>query len=187
MLGSDIRKLIGKFNDHSTSLLDQAAGFCLTRTHYNICIEHFLLKALEDGRGDIIEIIGRYDIDAGQLQKSLLASLEDFKDGNNSKPSFSPVFLEQIEQAWTFASIDLDERSIRSGHLLYALAKQKGYLSTHDYGRILDKINLQQLGSQFHDITQNSTESKKVVAPRVGDAGRWTFQRKATSVSTQVT
>ncbi len=171
MLGSDIRKLIGKFNTHSATLLDQAAGFCLTRTHYKITVEHLLLKAIEDGRGDIPEILQTYSIDAGELQKRLLTVLEDYKAGNSSKPSFSPVFLEQIEQAWTLASINLGDTTIRSGHILYALVNQPGYLSSFDYGEILEGINLQELGAAYYEITKNSSESKRVVAPSVGESG----------------
>jgi type VI secretion system protein VasG len=167
----DIRKLIEKFNSQATRLLDQAAGFCLTRTHYKITIEHFLLKALDEDSGDILEIISHFQIDASALQKSLLKSIEGFNDGNSSRPAFSPIFLEQIEQAWTLASINLGDTRIRTGHIMFALLNQPDYLSSNDYGRILEKINVQELNNKFYDIVQKSSESSRVSAPKAGQAG----------------
>ncbi len=46
-MASNLKGLIGKLNDSTRSALEAAAGFCLTRTHYDIEIEHFLMKLLE--------------------------------------------------------------------------------------------------------------------------------------------
>lgn len=167
----NIRKLIEKFNDQSTRILDQTAGFCLTRTHYRITVEHFLLKALDENSNDILEILSYFKVDSGNLQKSLLDEMETYSDGNRSRPTFSPVFLEQIGQAWTVASINLGDTKIRTGHILFALLNQPDYLSSHDYGRVLEKINLQELNNQFYDIVAKSAETSRVSAPKAGEAG----------------
>ncbi len=172
MRGSDIRKLIGKLSETTTSLLDQAAGFCLTRTHYAITMEHFLLKALDDGRGDIPLILGHYGIDTGTLQKNLLEALESFRAGNASKATFSPVLLEQLEAAWLLASINLDEKRVRSGHIFCALLEQPGYLSSYDYAEPLEAIDSGDLCARFHDICASSLESTKVMAPGISDNGQ---------------
>ena len=40
-----LKSLIGKLNDTCRKALDAAAGLCLTRTHYDVDIEHFLPQA----------------------------------------------------------------------------------------------------------------------------------------------
>jgi type VI secretion system protein VasG len=167
----DIRKLIEKLNDHATRILDQAAGFCLTRTHYKITVEHFLLKAIDEDSGDILEIMSYFKIDSGDLQKRLLDEMEMFSDGNRSRPSFSPVFLDQLEQAWTLASINLCDSRIRTGHIVFALLNQPDYLSSHDYGALLEQINLQELNNRFYDIVEKSVETTRVSVPKAGEAG----------------
>jgi type VI secretion system protein VasG len=171
VVGFDIRKLIEKFNDQATRLLDQAAGFCLTRTHYKITIEHFLLKAMDEDSGDILEILNFFKVDTGSIQKALLKTLEEFSDGNRSRPTFSPVFLEQIEQAWTLASINLGDTRIRTGHIMFALLNQSDYLSSQEYGRDLEKINLQELNNNFYKVVEKSNETTRVSAPKAGEAG----------------
>ena len=43
----DLRSLIGKLNDTTRTALEGAAGLCLSRTHYDVEVEHYLLKLLD--------------------------------------------------------------------------------------------------------------------------------------------
>ena len=43
----NLKSLIGKLNDTGRNALEAAAGLCLARTHYDVDIEHFLLKLAE--------------------------------------------------------------------------------------------------------------------------------------------
>ncbi len=47
---ANLKGLIGKLNDTTRNTLEAAAGFCLARTHYDIEIEHFLLKLARHNR-----------------------------------------------------------------------------------------------------------------------------------------
>ena len=40
----NLRSLIGKLNDTTRNALEAAAGLCLSRTHYDVEVEHYLLK-----------------------------------------------------------------------------------------------------------------------------------------------
>ena len=51
-MGVNVRSLIGKLNDPTRSALEAAAGFCLSRTHYDVEIEHYLMKLLDAGDTD---------------------------------------------------------------------------------------------------------------------------------------
>ena len=41
----NLRALIGRLNDESRRALESSAGLCLSRTHYDVEIEHYLIKA----------------------------------------------------------------------------------------------------------------------------------------------
>lgn len=171
MIKFDIRKLVEKFNSQATRLLDQAAGFCLTRTHYKISVEHFLLKAMEESAGDISTVLAHFNVDSPTLQRSLLKAMESFNEGNTARPSFSPIFLEQIESAWTIGSINLGDTRIRTGHVLLALLNSPDYLSSYEYGSYLEKINLQELNNRFYEILEKSDETTRVSAAKAGKSG----------------
>ncbi len=47
MVAVDLRSLVAKMNDPCRRSLEAAAGYTLSRTHYNVEIEHWLLKLLD--------------------------------------------------------------------------------------------------------------------------------------------
>ena len=57
-----LKSLIGKVNDACRTALEGAAGLCLTRTHYDVDVEHFLVKLIEPADGDIARILRHYEI-----------------------------------------------------------------------------------------------------------------------------
>ncbi len=68
---ANLRSLIGKLNDTSRKAMEGAAGLCLARTHYDIEVEHFLLKALDATDGDISRILRFFEIDKSRLTGEL--------------------------------------------------------------------------------------------------------------------
>ena len=59
----NLRALIGKLNAACRSAVEGAAGLCLSRTHYDVEIEHFLMKPLDATDGDLRAILKHYGID----------------------------------------------------------------------------------------------------------------------------
>ena len=48
----NLKSLISKMNDTTRKAMEGAAGLCLARTHYDVEIEHFLLKMLDEQDSD---------------------------------------------------------------------------------------------------------------------------------------
>ena len=109
MLTVDIKSLLRRLNSYCTSALEGAAGLCVSRTHYEVTVEHVLVKLLEYPQSDLPLILRHFEVDPGKLQKSVEQSLEDLKTGNAGKPVFSPLLMEWIQEAWLVASVDLEE------------------------------------------------------------------------------
>ena len=53
MVNVDLRQLCNKLNFYCTNTLNNAAGLCVSRTNYEITIEHWLIKMLESRDGDL--------------------------------------------------------------------------------------------------------------------------------------
>ncbi len=170
MISVDIKSLLGRLNTHCTRSLEAAAGLCVSRTHYEVTIEHLLSKLLEDARSDLPLILRHFDIDAGRLQKAIDRSLEEFKTGNAAKPVFSPVLMELFQEGWLVGSVDLKETRVRSGALLLAFLNRPTQFATGDYVDILEAISRDALRSQFWDSVKGSTEKPSVVATEQREA-----------------
>ncbi|MBU1424460.1 MAG: type VI secretion system ATPase TssH [Gammaproteobacteria bacterium] len=153
-----IKSLLDRLNDHCANTLDAAAGFASGRTHYEVSIEHMLIKLLEDGSGDLARIFRAFDIDADALWQGMLQHLAKNRSGNAGKPSFSPFMVQWFEQAWINASLYYGHDHIRSGVLFDALLEIKDRLPGGHFSQ-LDGISQEILRQEFKAITEGSVES----------------------------
>ncbi len=158
MISVDIKSLLGRLNSHCTRSLEAAAGLCVSRTHYEVTVEHLLAKLLEDTQSDIPLILRHFDIDSSRVQKALDQTLEDFRTGNAAKPVFSPLLLELFQEAWLVCSVDLGENRVRSGALLSAFLNRSTQYATGGYVDLLTAISRDALMSRFWDILKASSE-----------------------------
>lgn len=159
MITQNVKSLLLRMNTICSNVLHDAAGLCVTRTNYEVSVEHFLLKILENNESDLQLILRRFEIDPGRLQKGIELGLEDFKTGNAGKPVFSPVFLELIQDAWLISSIDLGNRKIRSGAIFIAFLGKLNFYGSGYYSDILKNINRETLMNEFGAITASSEEN----------------------------
>jgi len=131
----NLRSLIGKLNDATRNALEQAAGLCQSRTNYNVEIEHYLYRLLEQTDCDMERIIRHFEIDSSRLQRELIRSLDKLKRGNARGPALSETVLNMLKEAWTIGTIDYGAGQIRTGFTVLALATQD------DLARIMREIS----------------------------------------------
>jgi type VI secretion system protein VasG len=116
-----LKELIGKLNDTCRRSLEAAAGLCLSRTNYNIEVEHWLLKLLEMPGSDLAALLRHFEIDASRLSADLTRALDGFKTGNARPPALSQNVVDAVREAWLMASVDFGAPLVRSGHVLCSL------------------------------------------------------------------
>ncbi len=121
MAAIDLKQLVARLNDPCRRALEAAAGLTLSRTHYNVEIEHWLATLSDRPDGDIAAILRHFEIEPGRFAADLNRGLERLKTGNSRAPALSPEIVELAKQAWLFASLETGAGRIRSGHLLWAL------------------------------------------------------------------
>ena len=158
MVSVDIKSLLRRMNSYCTNSLEGAAGLCVSRTHYEVTVEHMMTKLLEDQQADLSLILRHFEIDAGRFRKALSDSLEIYKTGNAAKPVFSPLLLEWMQEAWLTASVDLDEARIRSGALLLSFLNHPHQFANGGYVDLLGEISRDALMSGFWDMVKGSSE-----------------------------
>ncbi|MGA3202930.1 MAG: type VI secretion system ATPase TssH [Bryobacteraceae bacterium] len=166
----NLKGLIGKLNDTTRGALEAAAGLCLARTHYDIEIEHVLLKLLDNSGGDAAKIFHAFEVDPSRLQKELERSLDTFKTGNARTPAFSPSVLKLLSAAWSTASLDFNNTQIRGGHLILALVSSDELMRlVSNKGKELLKIDALRLNKELLSITEGSQEDIAEAAAAPGD------------------
>ena len=71
MAVSNLKSLIAKLNETCRNALESAAGLCLSQTHYEVEVEHFLIKLLEMSDTDILKILKHFEINELRIGGSL--------------------------------------------------------------------------------------------------------------------
>lgn len=155
----NLRALIGRLDPTCHLALDKAAGNCLSRTHYNVELEHWLEKLNEDPNADLAKILRHFEISSDVLAKGLARALDRQKTGNSRAPSISPAIIDAIRDAWLVSSVDFGFAKIRSGTLLLAmLSDARSASQLRDACREIDRISAAQLRENFLDIVVGSSE-----------------------------
>ncbi|AXC13373.1 ClpB protein [Acidisarcina polymorpha] len=157
---ASVKPLVAKFNDTTRQVMEGAAGLCLSRTNYEVEIEHFLAKALELEKTDLALIVDHYGVSRSRLAVELRASLDRLKTGNARGPAFSPALIKMFGEAWAIGSLTFDSALIRTGHTLLGLLNEDGLARMlRDISKELARIPFATLLQEFHELTERSIEA----------------------------
>jgi type VI secretion system protein VasG len=164
----DLKALVSKLNRTSRDAMEAAISLCVTRTNYEVDLEHLLLSLLEIPNCDVVRVMARFEVDVSRMSRDLVKALDRLKTGNSRGPTLSPRVVKLLSDAWNFTSIDLSSSEIRSGALLVAV------LGSDDLSQLVQqssieflKINLTTLRQSWHAIVSGSVEatSRRTGAP----------------------
>jgi type VI secretion system protein VasG len=171
MIAQDLKALIARLNNHLAMSLETAAGFCLSRTHYEVTHNHLFLKLLEEGSGDIPLILKHFNIDGTHIWDQLNKELESYKTGNTGRQVFSPRLIKLFKSTWVISSVYLKQSLIRSGAFILAFLEDE-VLEVSVLGSTLSEIDGNILRKEFFDIVADSSEnqiSEKGTPDRITD------------------
>ena len=160
MLDLDLRSLIGRMNDISQRAVHNALGLAVTRTNYNVEIEHWLRALLEIDGSDLRQILVHFAVDGGSLLTELNHALDKFKRGNTRAPALSPELQAMMRNGILLSTVETPALRVRSGHLIASI------LNDNDIKRqvlaaapSLAGISGEQLRKEFQKICADSLEA----------------------------
>ena len=163
----DIKSLVARLGPRCRAALEASVGLTLSRTNYNVEVEHYLSKLIEGVDSDVAAIFTRFEIEADRLAADLTRALDRLKTGNSRSPALSPDLVKLIREAWMAASLQFGEPAVRSGHVLVALLSDDTLAAVaRDASSQFGKINVETLTASFADIVSGSTEAGS--APAAG-------------------
>uniref|UniRef100_UPI000D39C95D type VI secretion system ATPase TssH n=1 Tax=unclassified Variovorax TaxID=663243 RepID=UPI000D39C95D len=164
MLLVDLKPLVGRLDDHCKASLENAAGLCISRGHYEITLEHLLHRLLDEPQADLSLLLRQNGVDAAALRQGVERVLEDMRSGNAGRPAFSPLLLELLQDAWLLGSVDLGQTLIRSGAVLAALVARAGFYAGGALGPLLRPLRKETLLEQFPVVCAGSIEGRPSAA-----------------------
>ncbi|MBN2580204.1 MAG: hypothetical protein JXB10_14540 [Pirellulales bacterium] len=160
MVFVNLKSLVEKLNQTCHSSLEAAAEFCRVRTHYQVEVEHWLLKLSERPNTDLTAILQDSGVDLTRWRENLVKRIDRFKTGSIRSPALSPHVVDWVRSAWLVSSVDFGSPVIRSGHLLLALLSDESLsAAAPDATEPLTRISPVALCTEFSEITANTCET----------------------------
>lgn len=161
MANVNLKSLIGKLNETCRRTLEAAAGLCLSRTHYNVEVEHWLLKLTEMPNTDLAALFRYYEVDTSKLQRDLTKAIDRLKTGNSRPPALSPQTVQLAREAFLIGTVDFGGTRTRSSHLLCAMLMDEGLARlAGEISDEFDKISPESLKKDLADVIANSSEAE---------------------------
>jgi len=154
----ELPALIGRLNEISRQALEGSAALCISRQGAEITPAHLLFKLLETPFSDVRQILEQTGINHQQLQPLVGDSLNGEPQSAEPYPSFSPLLVELMQDAWLLASTELGHSELRSGALFLALLMNADRYLMPRVAQALVDINREQLRKQFDRVTEGSVE-----------------------------
>ncbi|ELA7343044.1 type VI secretion system ATPase TssH, partial [Vibrio parahaemolyticus] len=140
--------------------LEDAAALAVSEKANEVQIEHYLLSLLERPNSDFDVLLSHFDCSENLLRLSVRSTLDTNAKGNGSKPVFSALLIEWLQESWLVSSLDLSETHIRSGALLLTLVSNPLRYGQHGYASILEAVNPDSLKRNFAELTRHSIEAQ---------------------------
>ncbi len=165
------RALVSKLNAICRRALEGAAGMCLSRSNYNVEIEHWLLKLFEPDNTDLTRLLRHYGVDASRVGRELTRTLDQLRTGNARAPELSLELLDLMREAWVFATLQCNSSRIRSGYLLAALLADRNLAGRlRSSSAELAKIPAERLQQEVQTIIAGSAEDGAEMGETPADA-----------------
>ncbi|NQZ08749.1 MAG: type VI secretion system ATPase TssH [Algicola sp.] len=161
-----LKSYVSRLNPTCTKALEGAAGVCVANGGFEISVEHFLLKLLED-ENDVALIFAEYDVNITRYVKNLQHLIEHENQGNKGKPVFSKMLIGLLEDAWLIASLEQGLEKVRSGSMVLAMLANPRRHGMATYIDEMDSISYDHLKSNFANAVADSVENKYLASSAV--------------------
>src|SRR5690606_8881886 len=163
--------LFGKLDTLLYRALEGATAFCKLRGNPHVELVHWLHQIMHEHDSDLQKIIRYFELNADQLERGIVASLDELPRGASSVSDLSEHLDNATERAWVCGSLKYGEARIRSAHLIL------GILKTHSLRNVLygisaefRKITPDVLADNLPAIVKDSVEQQDSAALAEGGA-----------------
>lgn len=182
MIKINLAATLGALNDVSKLMLEESAAYAISCGESEVLPAHLLLKSLENPFSDVRFILNKLNISHEELTALLLSKTQTSHTNIDSVPSFSPLLIEMLQEAWLLGSLEFEQTQIRSASIFLALVLNASRYLPTAVASYLNQINKETLrqsllvfakGSAESQTTQENTATSSAVHTDQSDLARF--------------
>lgn len=182
MIKINLAATLGALNDVSKLMLEESAAYAISCGESEVLPAHLLLKSLENPFSDVRFILNKLNISHEELSALLLSKTQTSHTNIDSVPSFSPLLIEMLQEAWLLGSLEFEQTQIRSASIFLALTLNASRYLPTAVASYLNQINKETLrqsllvfakGSAESQTTQENTAAPSAVRTDQSDLARF--------------
>jgi len=159
MIRIDLSAVIDHLNPACRQGLEEAASLCIGQRGAEVTVPHLLFTLLDQPLGDVRLLLKQAGLHADAARQALATAYPGQGDNAEQYPSFSPLLIELLQEAWLLGSLELGQRTIRGGSvLLAALHNPARYLPLAAV-QLFAGVNREALRKQFSALLADSAET----------------------------
>ena len=129
-MSTPLKALISRLTPTARRAVEEAASRALSRTHFEIEIEHVLLAILAQDDNAGVAAMHALGLSLDRLDRELESALAQFRTGNTRNPVLSSWLPKWLEKAWLMASTEFGQDSVSTLDLLLALVRDDALRAT---------------------------------------------------------
>ena len=160
MIKINLAATLGALNDVSKLMLEESAAFAISCGESEVLPAHLLLKSLENPFSDVRFILNKLNISHEELTALLLSKTQTSHTNIDSVPSFSPLLIEMLQEAWLLGSLEFEQTQIRSASIFLALVLNASRYLPTAVASYLNQINKETLRQSLLVFAKGSAESQ---------------------------
>lgn len=159
MIRIDLSALIERLNPISRQALEEAASLCISQHCAEITVAHVLFKLVDQPLSDMRMLIKHAELDPDSVRQALANASPYRSETPGQYPTFSPLLIEWLQEAWLLASLELGHTQLRGGSLTLAALLNPGRYLPLSAITLFEHINREALRKEFSSVFQHSCES----------------------------
>lgn len=159
MLRVELSALVGRLNHVAREGLEQAAVLCAERQGPEVTCSHLMLALLDQPLCDLRCLLGTLAIDDHDWRAILTEECRPAREPAVTTPSFSPLLVELLQDAWLLASAEYDHRELRTGVIFTALLHNASRYLSDRSATLLAEVNRENLRRHLDAMTADSAET----------------------------
>ena len=160
MIKINLAATLGALNDVSKLMLEESAAYAISCGESEVLPAHLLLKSLENPFSDVRFILNKLNISHEELTALLLSKTQTSHTNIDSVPSFSPLLIEMLQEAWLLGSLEFEQTKIRSASIFLALVLNASRYLPTAVASYLNQINKETLRQSLLVFAKGSAESQ---------------------------